>query len=100
MPPELLDPANSDVATMQLAGKSACASAPASVGADPFPHVGESFHGFEVLGELGRGAMGRVYLARQSAPVERLVVLKVGQYLSAECQRLAKLQNANVVPVY
>lgn len=102
MPPELLDPANSDVATMQLVGRSACASAPApvSVAADPYPHAGESFHGFEVLGELGRGAMGRVYLARQSAPVERLVVLKVGQYLSAECQRLAKLQHPNVVPVY
>jgi eukaryotic-like serine/threonine-protein kinase len=95
---ELLDAPNADLATLQLAGGArAVAPLPAP---DTFPRAGETFHGFEVLGELGRGAMGRVFLARQSAPVERLVVLKVGQYLSAECQRLAKLQHPNVVPVY
>lgn len=60
----------------------------------------DQFDGFEILSELGRGAAGRVYLARQFAPVRRTVVLKVGQYLSAECEKLAKLQHPNVVPVY
>lgn len=68
--------------------------------ADPFPRPGEFFEGFELLSEIGRGAMGRVYLAQQQAPTSRVVVLKVGRYLSAECRKLAKLQHPNVVPVY
>lgn len=68
--------------------------------ADPFPRIGEFFDGFQVLSELGRGAMGRVYLAQQQAPTTRTVVLKVGQHLSSECQKLAKLQHPNIVPVY
>lgn len=68
--------------------------------AKPYPAVGEHFQGFEILSELGRGAMGRVFLARQQSPTERVVVLKMGHHLSAECQKLAKLQHPNVVPVY
>ena len=68
--------------------------------ADPFPHPGERFKGFDVIAALGRGAMGRVYLVRQPAPAERVVVLKVGPHLSHECQQLARLQHVNVVPVY
>jgi serine/threonine protein kinase/Tfp pilus assembly protein PilF len=68
--------------------------------ADPYPQPGGWFERFEILSELGRGAMGRVYLARQQTPVARVVVLKVGQHLSSECQKLAKLQHPNVVPVY
>ena len=44
--------------------------------------------------------MGRVFLARQRALAARLVVLKVGPHLSRECQKLAKLQHPNIVPVY
>jgi serine/threonine protein kinase/tetratricopeptide (TPR) repeat protein len=65
-----------------------------------FPAVGSSRFGFELLTELGRGAFGRVYLARQSALADRLVVLKVGTHLSDETQRLAQLQHPNVAPVY
>jgi serine/threonine protein kinase/predicted Zn-dependent protease len=97
VPAELLDAANAELATMQLAGGARPVAPPA---VDALPRAGETVEGFEVLGELGRGAMGRVVLARQLAPVERLVVLKMGHYLSAECQRLAKLQHPNVVPVY
>ncbi|MBM3980430.1 MAG: hypothetical protein FJ304_09105 [Planctomycetes bacterium] len=71
-----------------------------SVSADPYPRIGEFFDGFQILSELGRGAMGRVYLAQQQAPTTRVVVLKVGQHLSSECQKLAKLQHPNIVPVY
>jgi serine/threonine protein kinase/Tfp pilus assembly protein PilF len=67
---------------------------------DPFPQSGEVFLGFELLSELGRGGMGRVFLARQQALSDRLVVLKVGRHLTRECQKLAKLQHPNIVPVY
>src|SRR5262245_17691209 len=67
---------------------------------DPFPQTGEQFQGFELLSELGRGGMGRVFLVRQQALAHRLVVLKVGRHLSRECQKLAKLQHPNIVPVY
>lgn len=65
-----------------------------------FPQPGDAFGGFEVVSELGRGGMGRVYLARQREMASRSVVLKVGELLSGECQKLAKLQHPNVVPVY
>ena len=67
---------------------------------EAYPEPGTRVDGFAILSELGRGSMGRVYLARQSAPTERTVVLKVGPHLSSECQKLAKLQHANIVPVY
>ncbi len=67
---------------------------------DSYPQPGETFQGFELLSELGRGGMGRVFLARQRALAARLVVLKVGPHLSRECQKLAKLQHPNIVPVY
>lgn len=65
-----------------------------------YPQPGEPFCGFEVVSELGRGGMGRVFLARQREMASRPVVLKVGELLSGECQKLAKLQHPNVVPVY
>jgi serine/threonine protein kinase/Tfp pilus assembly protein PilF len=87
---------------MQLAGAGAarCDLPEESAEWDPFPRLGTHFHGFEILEELGRGAMGRVFLARQALPTERIVVLKVGTRLSNECHKLAKLQHPNVVPVY
>ena len=67
---------------------------------DPYPRPGESFQGFDITSELGRGSMGRVFLARQRSMASRTIVLKVGQHLSSECEKLAKLQHPNVVPVY
>ncbi len=68
--------------------------------ANAYPQPGEAFGGFEIVSELGRGGMGRVFLARQPGMGSRTVVLKLGELLSAECQKLAKLQHPNVVPVY
>ncbi len=64
------------------------------------PEVGQEFLGFRLLAELGRGAFGRVFLARQSALANRLVALKIATDLFAESQTLAQLQHTNIVPIY
>jgi serine/threonine protein kinase/Flp pilus assembly protein TadD len=58
------------------------------------------FLGFRVLRELGRGAFGRVYLARQGDLADRDVVLKLSGDLRGEPQTLARLQHTNIVPIY
>ncbi len=64
------------------------------------PEVGESFAGFQLIGNLGRGAFGRVYLARQGDLADRPVALKVSTACFAESQKLARLQHTHIVPVY
>jgi eukaryotic-like serine/threonine-protein kinase len=66
--------------------------------------------GYEILGELGRGAMGVVYLARQLG-LNRMVALKmilVGGHAGEaeltrfrlEAEAIAKLQHPNIVQVF
>ena len=64
------------------------------------PEAGDRVVGFEVEGELGRGAFGRVYLAREPGLAGRPVVLKVSSRLPGEGQTLARLQHTNIVPIY
>ncbi len=64
------------------------------------PEVGTEFVGFHLVSELGRGAFGRVYLARQGDLAGRLVALKVASGLGAESNTLAQLQHPNIVPIY
>lgn len=64
------------------------------------PEVGTEFVGFHLVAELGRGAFGRVYLARQGDLAGRLVALKVARGLGSESHTLAQLQHANIVPIY
>jgi serine/threonine protein kinase/Flp pilus assembly protein TadD len=72
--------------------------------ADPprkkWPEPGESFVGFSVVRELGRGAFARVYLATEPALGGRSVVLKVGRHGNAEAEILGRLRHDNIVPVY
>ena len=76
------------------------------------PVVGDPFEvpGYELLGELGRGAMGVVYKARQLG-LGRTVALKMilaGGYAGAEAVArflteaglAARLQHPNIIPVY
>src|SRR5262245_818977 len=67
---------------------------------ESLPKPGTEFLGFVLMEELGRGAFGRVYLARQGVLAGRLVVLKVACDISAESRTLAQLQHPNIVPVY
>lgn len=65
-----------------------------------FPEVGETFGDFLLMAELGRGLHGRVYLARQQALADRLVVLKVTPLAGQEHLSLARLQHTHIVPLY
>jgi serine/threonine protein kinase/Flp pilus assembly protein TadD len=65
-----------------------------------FPKVGDEFLGFKLVGELGRGAFGRVYLAQQGDLADRPVALKLSTEILSESRKLARLQHTNIVPVY
>ena len=65
-----------------------------------FPPVGSDFLGFRLECELGRGAFGRVYLARQGDLANRPVALKVTADAIGETHALAQLRHTNIVPIY
>jgi eukaryotic-like serine/threonine-protein kinase len=66
----------------------------------PFPEIGDEFEGFVIIGLLGHGSFGRVYLARQTEMAGRLVALKITSEFFDETQTLAQLQHTNIVPIY
>jgi len=53
------------------------------------PEPGDSFLGFRLIGELGRGSCGRVFLASQVEMADRPVALKVSVDKPAESRTLA-----------
>src|SRR5262249_28493668 len=65
-----------------------------------FPATGTEFLGFRLVEELGRGAFGRVYLARQGDLAGRPVALKIAYDVAGESRTLAQLQHTNIVPIY
>jgi serine/threonine protein kinase/Flp pilus assembly protein TadD len=65
-----------------------------------FPGVGETLGEFRLLGELGRGGRGRVYLAEQTFLAGRLAVLKLIPLADQEHLKLARLQHTHIVPLY
>src|SRR5439155_13847433 len=64
------------------------------------PRVGEMFLDFELLRELGRGAVAQVFLARQSHLAGRLVCVNISAQCDDEPYTLAQLQHTNIVPIY
>jgi serine/threonine protein kinase/Tfp pilus assembly protein PilF len=64
------------------------------------PQASEDWLGFHLVQELGRGAFGRVFLARQPGLANRPVALKVSTDLFEESQTLAQLQHSHIVPIY
>lgn len=66
----------------------------------PWPQPGDCFLGFSLIGELGRGTFGRVYLALESSLGNRPVAIKVAPQGGPEAEMLGKLRHANIVPVH
>jgi tetratricopeptide (TPR) repeat protein len=65
-----------------------------------YPEVGEVLGEFRFLAELGRGAIGRVYLAKQDFLAGRLTVVKLTPGGNQEHLKLARLQHTHIVPLY
>ncbi len=72
----------------------------AGTSAPDFPASGEELGDFLLLAELGRGAQGRVFLAKQPTLADRPVVLKLIPLLGWEHLSLARLQHTHIVPLY
>jgi serine/threonine protein kinase len=64
-----------------------------------WPLPAQVFLGYRICAELGRGAIGRVYLAQELVLAERYVALKVSPFGHEEAKLLAKLNHPNVVPI-
>lgn len=64
-----------------------------------FPEAGDELAGFRLTVELGRGGMGRVFLALQPALADRPVVVKITPLRGNEHRSLARLQHTHVVPL-
>lgn len=60
---------------------------------------GDRLGDFTLVGRLGAGAQGSVYLATQSELSHRFVVLKIYRHKSREPQLLAELQHTNIMPI-
>jgi hypothetical protein len=67
---------------------------------EAYPSIGNQHDGFDFIGELGRGAFSRVYVAAQQALSNRLVTLKLSNKFPGEASVLARLQHKNIVPIY
>ena len=65
-----------------------------------FPSVGDDWNGFKLIGELGRGSFGRVFLAQQGELSDRLVALKFSTDLRGEPGKMARLQHTNIMPIH
>ncbi|MFL5241082.1 MAG: protein kinase domain-containing protein [Gemmataceae bacterium] len=68
--------------------------------APAWPAPGDTFLGFELIRELGRGAFARVFLANEPALGSRRVVVKVALRGAAEAETLGRLRHPHIVPVH
>jgi serine/threonine protein kinase/tetratricopeptide (TPR) repeat protein len=66
---------------------------------DGLPLVGEDFLGFRLVAVLGRGALGRVFLATEARLADRPVVLKLTPCDGQEHLSLARLAHPHIVPL-
>lgn len=65
-----------------------------------FPEIGSQIGEFNLIGILGEGAYGRVFLAQQNQLEDRLVVLKFTNQTTVEHRLLARMQHTNIVPIH
>jgi serine/threonine protein kinase len=69
-------------------------------GAPPWPRAGDTFQGFHLERELGRGAFARVFKARELALGGRTVALKVSRAGGGEAWTQGRLDHPHVMPVH
>ena len=65
-----------------------------------WPELFSEFMGYEIIHELGVGAIARVYLASEPALGQLLVAIKVSHHGGDEAETLGKLTHPNIVPVF
>jgi serine/threonine protein kinase/tetratricopeptide (TPR) repeat protein len=65
-----------------------------------FPAAGELVDDFLLIAELGRGGLGRIFLASQGSLANRPVVLKFTPPEALEHLSLARLQHTHIVPLH
>ena len=65
----------------------------------PWPAIGDQLGDATILEELGRGGVGRVYLAQDNS-LPRRYVIKASAFENGEARRLSRLDHPNVVPIY
>lgn len=73
---------------------------PTTDGAPGWPTAGESFLGYSLLSEIGRGAFARVFLASEPALGGRFVVLKIAPHGGGEAEVAGRLRHRNIVPIH
>jgi serine/threonine protein kinase len=73
-------------------------AAPAA--APVWPGPGEEFLGFEIVEQIGAGAVAKVFLARELEVGGRLVVIKVSQFGRGEARLMGKVSHPGVVPIH
>ena len=80
-------------------GTAVVAVAPTAAG--NFPEPGGTVLDLRLVGDLGRGSFGRVYLAEQTGLAGRRVAVKLStRFGAAEPETMARLQHTHIVPVY
>ena len=65
-----------------------------------FPQAGEVLGELRLMSELGRGALGRVFLATQPSLSDRPLAVKITARHGQEHLSLARLQHTHIVPLY
>lgn len=70
------------------------------IGEPNWPKPGGAFAGFDLVEELGRGAVSRVFLARDPRRGNRRVVVKVTTLATDEAEVLGRADRRGVVPIH
>ncbi len=65
-----------------------------------YPEPGQTYRGFSILAELGRGSFSRVFLAEETALGDRPVAIKISRDGAAEADFLGRLRHPNIVPIH